>query len=483
MKEHIEFLKNEYSTHVHSLIAINILELLDYVENNLDEVLKQHGTTKGLFRHPSNHMALHIHQSATVELLENYLTTLIAEVKGCFSDMRNLQRDYPDSNIFHYFLLNISDSAVGCMEARIRNALNFAGLVLSTKATLPFNELMSTFTHEATIKNLLLHFGPYIEHHFPVLLLKEGTVPLTWDLVKSFFSETMLWDNLEENWHDYARQSVNNYTIEQWQEYVFKDQSDATARLSHIKASLPQYQKELDRITLKCTDNYFHFKLTPAQFNDYVTGSAIDRPTDKAVLIPIPNWTFYCFKTRDAAIAKLTKIKKNIGVFYPDLLKYGQVIHTPQHQDTPYRFRLTTEQHRYYLKPKKIVNPPVLYNKTLLLLIEEADISQRNQSYLLRFKSFADAKSCRDAFFQITPLIKIQLVNDYFSISSADFNKFRSALRKQQRVQLPEASRIFSKCLRSDEMNYFHPLMEELIQGIKFPKRIGPKREYTVTGI
>jgi len=56
-------------------------------------------------------------------------------------------------------------------------------------------------------------------------------------------------------------------------------------------------------------------------------------------------WQLYCYKDQLSAMRSLMWIKEQIGKDYPDLQKFGRVIHTPNYAETPYRFRLSKAQH------------------------------------------------------------------------------------------------------------------------------------------
>ena len=147
MKAFIDFIEKNYSDHAHKSITIKILELLDYIDTHYEEVLAEHAK-ENLFRHPKNHLAVHIGQYATSKDLALYLTHLLAEVKGCFTQLIEQHKTAP--MLFSYFLSNINDSKTGCMEARLRNALEFAALIFST-GVLPLDALMQNFKKELTV--------------------------------------------------------------------------------------------------------------------------------------------------------------------------------------------------------------------------------------------------------------------------------------------------------------------------------------------
>ena len=67
MKEYIQYLQHHFGKHPpsrpqdhpHLKIAIKVLESLDYIENNMNELTRLVGTSH-LWRHPKNHLSIHL---------------------------------------------------------------------------------------------------------------------------------------------------------------------------------------------------------------------------------------------------------------------------------------------------------------------------------------------------------------------------------------------------------------------------------------
>lgn len=118
-----------------------------------------------------------------------------------------------------------------------------------------------------------------------------------------------------------------------------------------------------------------------------------------------------------------------------------------------------------------------------------------NNSYFLTFSSEEKAKSCLNQLKKLiandTPSIKSASVSQYafksevlyrFQIWPEQLNALRTSLRKSAAILKPKDDFYF-KSLRGDTKNYFFRFMEELIDPRKkFPKRLGDKKNFTVTG-
>lgn len=64
-------------------------------------------------------------------------------------------------------------------------------------------------------------------------------------------------------------------------------------------------------------------------------------------------WRLYCFACKEEAESSLSLIQEALKEEYPELVEYGKVTHIPSHAETPYRFRLSKEQHRSWSQLQK----------------------------------------------------------------------------------------------------------------------------------
>ena len=166
MKSIINHIMKHFSQHSHYEIVVRVLNCLDYIEKNIDTIAKRAGK-EDLLRHPENHLAFHLTNYRTPQEAKDQLLKLIIEVKGSFNELLAIEDADTQKSVMNIFLLNINDSDVGCMEARLRPALVFYGLYKSNGGICQnINYLMQEFNSviqtkgEPTVAEILIFLQP-----------------------------------------------------------------------------------------------------------------------------------------------------------------------------------------------------------------------------------------------------------------------------------------------------------------------------------
>ena len=274
MQAYIKYLKDEFSTHPHFKVTERVLELLDYIENNIDHVVTQIGK-KDLIRHPTNHLSFHLNSYTNAESAKKDLLNLVQEVKACLDDLISLDPKIGIA-VTSLFLYNINDADTGCMEARLRPALDYYALYKSTGGVRRFDDWMfefnNTFQGNFNIKNLIEFFSDKVDYRLPVLHHQE-TVAFSWDLIKNYQRDIMDWDTIDDDWlharNELAQPKIEIYQGNRtlWVAHHFMDEKSAQLYLSYVKSILPQLdQCDLAKITIKNTKGNYFFRLTEVQY-------------------------------------------------------------------------------------------------------------------------------------------------------------------------------------------------------------------------
>jgi len=416
-----------HGTHHNIKVAKNVFELLAYIDQHLDSIAKLAGKKK-LFRHPVNHMAVHLH--GTKEEVKQQLSGVITQVKQCFSEFFSVKNPETKSHLINGFLSNIDDSDVGCMEVRLKKAFSFYGLYQSRGEILELHDLMREFLGEGNIvadegmvAGLLNFFSDSVAQKMPVS--HDNCIQiLTWDLIKNYLKETLVIDNIDALW---ARYYQNNFVssgavivpVSHWCHYNFSNESSAIQCLNYIKSiigheELPGFNKA--EVRYNDGNQVYTFRLTQQQrdrFKALVNHSLVsledDNPEFNELLYP--------------------SLPFNVDV---DIGKEGDKV-------------------KVIFKDQNIAK--------IVLARLKATIYQ---------------------YIQKTPIASTE--GYYFILPEALLETYRTALRAQAEANLPNSD-FFIKSIRSDKHSYIRKFIKYIfLPNTSYPLRIGDKERYTVTG-
>ena len=120
MQELIDYVATHLQNHLQQQKIRQILELLDYIAHHLEEVVAE----PDVFKHPQNNLIVQLKNYESQEQAREKLTSLIAEVKTCFTRLSSLPESMERQNALEDFFTKMNDSAQGCMEERLRVALS-----------------------------------------------------------------------------------------------------------------------------------------------------------------------------------------------------------------------------------------------------------------------------------------------------------------------------------------------------------------------
>jgi len=284
-----QYLWDNYKEHPNIEITQKVLTCVEYIEQNIDNIAQQViAGNNQVFRHPENHMAVHVH-AATEQEFKQQFRHIIEQLKQCFEDFLQIEDIACKKRIINIFLNNIDDSEVGCMEVRLKKAFAFYGLYSSNGGVFSFNDLMQDFfsrhrvIDESIVPKLLNDFSDFITYQLPVEY-DDNIVPLTWDLIKDYCKNIMSIEAIDDYWVSYGGK-LPNATItpgKKWQYYNFDNESDAIHYLNYVRSLL--YNKKLEgfsKVEVKFDDanEVYTFKLSHSQhrcFKHHLLSASVD---------------------------------------------------------------------------------------------------------------------------------------------------------------------------------------------------------------
>ena len=425
----IQYLLINFSENSHLEITLRVLECLDYIEKEIDTIAKQAGK-ESLLRHPQNHMAFHLAGYQSPDEAKDHLLKLVGEVKGRFQEL--IAIDTPDLRqaAIQTFLLNINDSEVGCMEARLRPAL-LASALFESNGCRNLHDLMHEFNTKlttpsdiaTTIETILDFFSDKVEYHLPVFVENKGIQTLTWQLIKNYLKLILDYETIEKDWSQYGKflltPSLTNaceiVKTPRWFFHNFHEKQEAGRYLSYIKSVLPSYQSELAKteVQLNIMRQTYSFCLS---YEQYVAFISLQK---QEIIEQIPVESL--FHTIFDGIT---------GVNFTN--KTQLVCHFATHQQAFTSFTAI----------KKL--PPIRTN--ILAKIKANPVSRLS-----------------------------------YSLTVLEFELLRETIRQSLTPRLPTQPFVF-KSLRVDPLSYFRHFIETVnAPNKKYPVRQSPKKKYTVT--
>lgn len=270
----IDYFKKKYANHSHLVIVERVLRCLAYIEANIDKIAAQAGKHE-LLRDPQSGMAFHVVGFATPEIARNSLLNFVNEVRAAFHVVMKIENERLRQEVGSAFLNNISDNAAGCMEARVRPALEFI-VLYKEKGCIDLHNLMRDFAREypqQTLKDMLDGFSHRVEHALPVFDETGKIVPLTWEKIKDYCSKVLLLDDIEAYWLEEGSKLTQPKFVQSTEGYYcnFKNETDAARLLTYIKSLLPKQRAELAKAKLKYNKKHksYSFWLSAEQYREY----------------------------------------------------------------------------------------------------------------------------------------------------------------------------------------------------------------------
>jgi ankyrin repeat protein len=277
MQKHIEYLKQNFSSHPNLELTCRIFSCLQYVHDHIDDIVAKVGKEQ-LFKHLESQVTIHL-SYLSGEIAKDSLLNLYAEILPSMEILESIADPAEHQAVFVSFLNNICDSEKGCMEARLRPALMFLGYYLSNGCQ-RINDIMLTFmnevNHRPTVLDILDFFASRIEHRLPVKDLDGQIKLMTWSIVKKYMIDTLLWETYADDWLKLHKQlepsEVRHYTRRNgWVALYFNSDGDANRLLSYIKAILPEsFQSDLSKADVnRARGKGYVFQLTAMQYACY----------------------------------------------------------------------------------------------------------------------------------------------------------------------------------------------------------------------
>ncbi len=303
----IELLENSYMHVTGAAAAVKVFKSILIIKERLSRgksgILNQ-VVANSLIRIQvpgTDSVSFHVaHLKSTDEAIA-YFNRLITQVESAieflmYSNRASLTPAANQIDYIPYFLLNIRDSDIGCMEARLRQAFDFISALQSTGGVVDLNSMMHAFFQQIpeavnqsndilVFQESLAYFGRYVDFNFPLLLdkkfqtkmgIKDNPTALTWDILKGYFDTTFSYDL--DAWGSLVNviqrptSTRSEYTRgRDWHLLYFVKEQDAEVYLSFIKSILPQeFQAQLiqARIT-QSRRGYFRFRLSDQQFLEF----------------------------------------------------------------------------------------------------------------------------------------------------------------------------------------------------------------------
>jgi len=278
----ITYIQKQHANHPHRDIAIRVLYCIKYIRFDLDEI-KKHAGKDSLLR-DMNNMAFHLHGLDTPDAVEKQFTQLIAEVDSCLAGLLSMDNDAIGDQVISTFLNHINDSDVGCMEVRLRNALNFY-VTYQSVGLLSLNDLMQdvyqNINTKISVRKLLESFGNMVDAELPVINQHREIVTLTWSLIHDYIENTLRQD-IQEDWMKFGEEIKCKIKQEGKMYRVYATEESVNLYLSYIKSILPSpFQDSIAKASIKLINgkyyfnsafyfnSLYYFKLSPSQYKAF----------------------------------------------------------------------------------------------------------------------------------------------------------------------------------------------------------------------
>lgn len=285
----IERVKRDYSKLPNAQSALQALNCIAYIQKQLRgsnaRGFLELTVKEGLMRDPDG-TSFHVKHLTDTEAALNYFQRIIQHVEGAIDTIIKMQENPKNTfkiNYIECFLQNFRDSDVGCMEARIKKALDFVAFLEMNNGVLKLENLMQEFLSKlpenidqkndvVIFHQALKFFSPLVALNYPII---EETAKrnLNWTSIKNYLSEIFSYD---VSLFPHAHQIINA-PHEQFEErkhgvrwilLYFKYEDDAKLYFAFIQSMLPdefQYELNQARITKVRGGNY-RFRLSLKQY-------------------------------------------------------------------------------------------------------------------------------------------------------------------------------------------------------------------------
>lgn len=430
MQKYICYLSENFAHHPNLAIIISTLECLEYIEENIHTIAQQVGKSQ-LLRHPTNHLAFHLSGYRSAKEATDVLLKLAHEVRGRFEQLVTIEDLKHRTAQLNTFLLNINDSDVGCMEARLRPALLSCALQ-DNNGCPTLDELMHQFyascksNQGACVEEIIDFFADKVEHQLPVYTEMHEIQPLSWCLVKNYLKTTMACDEIEKDWSLYSKklkQQINSKQLQivqtpHWFFHNFTIQNKASRYLSYVKSVLPEFKNELAKADVQFNQErrVYFFRLS---YEQYVAFNSL----------------------QEQALVEQEGIQVDFDRLFPKTTWVS----------------LSNNEKKCQL---------------------HFDSQDRAQESLEAFKKLLTIKEGKKA-----PKVKQNSPNSFsFFLTNQQWVLLRQVVRKSAHQNKPTVDFVI-KSIRTDEFNYFRRFIQMITEpNVKYPLRQKSKKTYTVTG-
>ncbi len=207
--------------------AIRSLECLIFIHQNKAFIRYAilNKTDPAIYKNPEDRakQALRDHNGMSFHIVsysdpDRAWTDYSAWISGLEINVPRLLENEPYARIF---IRKIKDSDVGCLEARLADAMLF----LSAPEVLRLHDLFSAFYVRYAevvqtlpfLQALIAHFSPYLGEQ--VMDAKEVLILLSWEVVKAYLKDIMMMDDIEERIKEHTVDILNQGLKPVWVEH------------------------------------------------------------------------------------------------------------------------------------------------------------------------------------------------------------------------------------------------------------------------
>ncbi len=271
------FLNQNYTSHQNYSIAIKLFDCLRYIDENLDSIAQVAdipGTSRTL-RAP-NGMAFHINFAQNGNDVKTVFSGLFEQIEHVAAFLLDKQNQL----FINSFLNNIRDSDVGCLEARLHQAIDCVIFFESNGGIVALSDLMTTFWSQSILpKKLepgsndleictaaLEFFQPHVTFQFTVMH-EDQLVTLQWQHIKDFLSQHLEVDITQ--WLCIRTPDQLVLKPDKTSMLIFSQtRSEAQLNLAFVQSVLPEsFHQNLQKARVIDDQGAFRFRLLHNQWH------------------------------------------------------------------------------------------------------------------------------------------------------------------------------------------------------------------------
>lgn len=409
----VEKISTHYGDEYRSGVTIRVLQTLAYIKLNYPlikyAVSNKHDKTiyvqegddkKQVLRSP-NGMSFHVLGYTDGEKAISDYAEIVSTVEAGV----DLMGDDPEK--IRLFIRKIDDSIVGCMEARITEAIAYLGQLGNPPK---LDDLFLDFTIEQEKQNIdssdIPSFFRYLTQYFDskinTIVTHEGkTILLTWNMVKDYLDSVLAFDRDNFIPSDLFQKVKQKKYWFRRDEYVFRFESEEEAekQLNLIKISLPNELypslREQKIVAVKRQGRtYWQFKLNEAVFdNIFEQFEAASFAKYAENLRKLPHKTL-----RDRYLKHL--LQKNSANLTPIEIKYiharklwsDVVSQTYEHNQAYLADHNVKEEVISRLRDMGANDPETLYEACINLIKAHSVITVAFSAYFLKYGELTDTQ-------------------------------------------------------------------------------------------